>query len=1232
MNQIEQTLRQLLNERILILDGAMGTMIQTHKLGEKEFRGERFADHGKDLKGCNDLLCITQPDLITDVHVQYLEAGADIVETNTFNSTSISMADYHLESHAYELNLAGARAAKRAVERVTAKDPLRRCFVAGAIGPTNRTCSISTDVHSAATRGVTYDELVDAYYEQARGLIDGGADLLLVETIFDTLNSKAAFFAILKLFDERQINLPLMASVTFIQPGSNRGVTGQTVEAFWNSISHVPLLSVGLNCALGPKEMRPLIDELSGIAPIYVSCHPNAGLPDPLLPTGFPETPESLAPQLREWVDNGWLNIVGGCCGTTPAHIAALAAAVKGKPPRCVPEVKPYLRLSGLESVTVRPESNFVNIGERTNVTGSPVFAKLILADDYEKAVSVARQQVEGGAQIIDVNMDEGMLDSMAAMEKFLRLIAGESEIARVPVMVDSSKWEVIEAGLKCVQGKGIVNSISLKEGEEKFIAQARLVRRYGAAVIVMAFDERGQADTFERKIEVCARAYKILTEQIGFPPQEIIFDPNILTVGTGIEEHNNYAVNFIEATRWIKQNLPRAKVSGGVSNISFSFRGNNPVREAMHSAFLYHAIKAGMDMGIVNPGMLSVYEEIPKDLLELVEDVLLNRRPDATERLVAFAETVKKTDKTVTKDDSWRDGTVEERLSHALVKGITDFIDQDVEEARSKHSKPLAVIEGPLMDGMNVVGDLFGSGKMFLPQVVKSARVMKKAVAYLTPFLEAEKKAAQNVDRRTKLVFATVKGDVHDIGKNIVGVVLSCNNYDVIDLGVMVPADKIIDTAIQEKADIIGLSGLITPSLDEMTHVATEMTRRGLNIPLLIGGATTSKRHTAVKIAPAYKHETIHVIDASRAVPVVGALMKPDTRKALDAQNRKDQEEICEQFENRVGTQLLTYEEALRHKLHTEWDDHHIAVPEFTGRKILKDFPLDELVPYIDWSPFFHTWEMRGRYPNLLSDPTRGPAARELFANAQELLNEIVEKKLFTAHGVYGFFTANSDGDDIIVYADVTRANELARLHTLRQQKDNQRGKPQLALADFIAPRESRRVDYIGAFAVTTGHGCQDLAERFEKDHDQYNSIMAKALADRLAEAFAEFLHKRARAEWGYGKDEKFSIEDLIAEKYRGIRPAPGYPAQPDHTEKPIIFDLLNVGEAAGITLTESFAMYPAASVCGLYFAHSEAHYFAVNSVGKDQVESYAGRKGMTVAEVERWLSPILGYNPAKK
>jgi len=1231
MNSLENKLKQLLNERILLFDGAMGTMIQSHKLDEKAFRGVKFAAHSHDLKGCNDALCITQPDLVTEIHVQYLEAGADIIETNTFNSTSISMADYKLEPYAYELNVAGAKAARKAVEIVKAKDPSRTCFVAGAMGPTNRTSSISTDVHSAATRGVSYDELVQAYYDQARGLIDGGADLLIVETIFDTLNSKAAFFAILKLFDERYIRVPLMASVTFIQPGSNRGVTGQTVEAFWNSISHVPLLSVGMNCALGPKEMRPLIEELSQIAPIYVSCYPNAGLPDPLLPTGFPETPESLAPQLQEWVENGWLNIVGGCCGTTPAHIAALAAAVKDKAPRRVPEVEPYLRLSGLESVTVRPESNFVNIGERTNVTGSPVFAKLILAGDYEKAVGVARQQAEGGAQIIDVNMDEGMLDSKAAMEKFLRLIAGESEIARVPVMVDSSKWEIIEAGLKCLQGKGVVNSISLKEGEEKFIAQAKLVRRYGAAVIVMAFDETGQADTYERKIEVCARAYKILTEQVGFPPQDIIFDPNILTVGTGIEEHNNYAVNFIEATRWIKQNLALAKVSGGVSNISFSFRGNNPVREAMHSAFLYHAIKAGMDMGIVNPGMLSVYEQIPRDLLELVEDVLLNRRPDATERLVTFAETVKKTDKAVVKDDSWRSGTVEERLSHALVKGITDFIDQDVEEARAKYGKPLSVIEGPLMDGMNVVGDLFGSGKMFLPQVVKSARVMKKAVAYLTPFLEAEKKAAQDVRKRTKLVFATVKGDVHDIGKNIVGVVLGCNNYDVIDLGVMVPADKIIETAIQEKADIIGLSGLITPSLDEMVHVATEMERRGLKLPLLIGGATTSKRHTAVKISPAYGQETIHVIDASRAVPVVGALTKAETRKALDEQNRREQKEIQVQFENRMAAELLTYEEATRRKFHTAWDQNQICVPDFTGKKVLPDVSLADLVPFIDWSPFFHTWEMRGRYPSLLDDPVRGPAARELFANAQELLEKIVRKKLFKAKAVYGFYPANSEGDDIVLYTDTTRTKELTRFHALRQQKETQSGKPQLSLADFVAPRSSGLVDYIGAFAVTSGTGAQELAEKFDKQNDQYNSIMAKALADRLAEAFAEFLHQRARADWGYGKDEKLTREDLIEEKYRGIRPAPGYPACPDHTEKPILFDLLGVTEATGITLTESFAMFPAASVCGLYFAHKEAHYFAVNSIGKDQVESYAARKGMKVSEVERWLSPVLGYDPKR-
>jgi 5-methyltetrahydrofolate--homocysteine methyltransferase len=1223
------TLAKLLGERILILDGAMGTMIQMEGLDEKAFRGERFAAHRRDLKGCNDLLCVTQPELITEMHLQYLKAGADIVETNTFNSTSISMADYGLETCVYEINVAGARAAKKAVELVMTEEPNRPRFVAGAMGPTNRTCSISTDVHSAATRGVTYDELVEAYYEQASGLIDGGVDILLVETIFDTLNAKAAFFAIAKLFGERGVSVPLMASVTFIQAGSNRGVTGQTVEAFWNSIAHVPLLSVGMNCALGPKEMRPLIEELAQIAPVYMSSHPNAGLPDPLLPTGFPETPESLAPQLREWAENGWLNIVGGCCGTTPAHIKALSEAVSGISPRVPPQVEPYLRLSGLESVTLRPESNFMNIGERTNITGSPVFSKLILAGDYEKAVAVARQQVEGGAQIIDVNMDEGMLDSKAAMEKFLRLIAGESEIARVPVMVDSSRWEVIEAGLKCLQGKGVVNSISLKEGEDKFISQARLIRRYGAAVVVMAFDERGQADTYERKIEVCARSYKILTEQVGFSPEDIIFDPNILTIGTGMEEHSNYAVNFIEATRWIKENLPLARVSGGVSNISFSFRGNNPVREAMHSAFLYHAIKAGMDMGIVNPGMLAVYEQIPNDLLELVEDVLLNRRPDATERLVGFAETVKGAGKAAAKDEGWRNGTVEDRLSHALVKGVTDFIDRDVEEARQKYDKPLSVIEGPLMEGMNVVGDLFGSGKMFLPQVVKSARVMKKAVAYLTPFLEQEKQAAKNVKKRTKLVFATVKGDVHDIGKNIVGVVLNCNNYDVIDLGVMVPADRIIDTALEENADIIGLSGLITPSLDEMVHVAGEMERRGLKIPLLIGGATTSKRHTAVKIAPAYHCETIHVVDASRAVPVVGALSKPEMRKALDKQNKAQQDEIRVQFENRAGTQLMTYEEAIRHKLHTEWDERHIAVPEFTDRRVLADFSLSELVPFIDWSPFFHTWEMRGRYPDLLNDPIRGEAARDLFANARELLQRIVDEKLLTANGVYGFYPANSDGDDIVVYTDTTRAQELTRLHTLRQQKESQRGKPQIALADFIAPIESGLIDYIGAFAVTAGHGARELAERFDKDNDQYNSIMTKALADRLAEAFAEWLHQRVRVDWGYGKTEHLSSEDLIAGKYRGIRPAAGYPAQPDHTEKPIIFDLLNATEATGITLTESFAMYPAASVSGLYFAHKDSHYFAVSSIGKDQLHSYAARKGMAVAEMERWLSPILGYDP---
>ena len=1229
MTESEKQIRQILGERVAILDGAMGTMIQSRKLDEEAFRGARFQSHSRDLKGCNDVLCITQPELITDIHLRYLEAGADIIETNTFNSTAISMADYALEPFAYELNFTGARAAKKAVALALERDPSRPRFVAGAVGPTNRTCSISTDVQSAATRGVTYDELVDAYYEQARGLLDGGVDLLLIETIFDTLNAKAAFFAIAKLFDETNRHVPLMASVTFIQPGSNRGVTGQTVEAFWNSISHVPLLSVGMNCALGPKEMRPLIEELAGIAPIYVSSYPNAGLPDPLLPTGFPETPESLAPQLAEWVESGWLNIVGGCCGTTPAHIEAIAEAVRGKAPRPLPKLDPYLRLSGLESLTVRPESNFVNIGERTNVTGSPVFAKLVLAGDFEKAVSVARQQVEGGAQIIDVNMDEGMLDSKGAMEKFLRLIAGESDISRVPVMVDSSKWEIIEAGLKCLQGKGIVNSISLKEGEEKFIAQAKLIRRYGAAVVVMAFDERGQADTLERKIEVCARSYRILVEQVGFPPQDVIFDPNILTVGTGIEEHNSYAVNFIEATRWIKENLPLAKVSGGVSNISFSFRGNNRVREAMHAAFLYHAVKAGLDMGIVNAGQLAVYEEIPKDLLELVEDVLLNRRPDATERLVTFAETVKQQGKAVVKDDEWRSGTVEERLSHALVKGMTDFIEQDIEEARQKYAKPLHVIEGPLMAGMNIVGDLFGSGKMFLPQVVKSARVMKKAVAYLMPFMEEEKLRSGASRSNGKILLATVKGDVHDIGKNIVGVVLGCNNYEVIDLGVMVPCEQILAAAREHGVAMIGLSGLITPSLDEMAHVARELTREGFDLPLLIGGATTSKAHTAVKIAPGYNHSVVHVLDASRAVGVVGSLVNADLRTEFAETIRADYDQIRQTHQDKGAKTLWTLERARANRFQSQWAEIDIPVPAFTGVKVLPQQPLDQLIPYIDWSPFFHTWELRGRYPTILEDPVVGPKAKELYDDARVLLRKIVEQRLFIANGVYGFFPANSVGDDIEVYRDNSRATVLTTFHTLRQQSEKPQGQNSFALADFVAPKESGRADYIGAFAVTTGVGVDALCKEFERDHDDYNSIMAKALADRLAEAFAEFLHKQARDAWGYGKGEALSSEDLIREKYRGIRPAPGYPACPDHTEKRLLFDLLSAEQQTGITLTESFAMWPAASVSGFYFAHPEAKYFAVGKIGKDQVLDYQARRGMPLSALERWLAPNLNYDP---
>ncbi len=1221
------SIQTLLQERILILDGAMGTMIQQRALDEAAFRGERFKDWTKDLKGHNDLLNLTQPTIIEQIHRQYLEAGADIVETNTFNSQAISLADYGMDRLGYELSKAGAECAKRAAAAVQRAQPGRQCFVAGAIGPTTKTSSISTDVNNPAARGATYDELVNAYSEQVQGLLDGGVDLLLIETIFDTLNAKAAFFAVQQAFASGARQVPIMASVTFIQAGSNRGVTGQTVEAFWNSISHVPLLSVGMNCALGPKEMRPLIEELSQIAPIHISAHPNAGLPNPLLPTGFPETPETLAPQLRTWAENGWLNIVGGCCGTTPAHIKRIAEAVRGVKPHALSKIIPYTRLSGLEAVTIRPESNFVNIGERTNVTGSPAFAKLILSGDYETALSVARQQVEGGAQVIDINMDEGMLDSKAAMEKFLRLVASEPDICKVPIMVDSSKWEVLETGLKNIQGKAIANSISLKEGEQKFIEQGTLVRRYGAAVVVMAFDEKGQADTLERKKEICARSYKILTEQVGFPPQDIIFDPNILTVATGIEEHNHYAMNFIEATRWIKQNLPGAKVSGGISNISFSFRGNNIVREAMHAAFLYHAIKAGLDMGIVNAGQLAVYEEVPKDLLELVEDVLLNRRPDATERLVTFAETVKAKGKVVAKDDEWRKGTVEERLSHALVKGITDYIDVDTEEARQKYPKPLEVIEGPLMAGMNIVGDLFGSGKMFLPQVVKSARVMKKAVAYLMPFMEEEKKRTGNFQAQGKVLLATVKGDVHDIGKNIVGVVLGCNNYEVIDLGVMVSCEKILAAARENKADIIGLSGLITPSLDEMVHVAKEMTREGFDVPLLIGGATTSKAHTAVKIAPSYQPGVVHVLDASRAVGVVGSLVSQAQRHEFVKKVRDDYERVRQSHHERGTKPLLSFTQARAHRLQSNWAQTDIPTPARLGIQTTPDQSLIELIPYIDWSPFFHTWELRGRYPTIFDDPTVGPKAKELYDDARRLLDEIVQQRQLKAKAVYGFFPAASLGDDIELYRDSSRKTVLTTIHHLRQQSEKPTGQPNLSLADYVAPKDSGREDYTGAFAVTAGIGVDELCKRFDKDHDDYNSIMVKALADRLAEAFAEFLHVRVRREWGYGKDERLTNEDLIRERYRGIRPAPGYPACPDHTEKRLLFDLLSVERNASITLTESFAMWPAASVSGFYFSHPDAKYFAVGKIGKDQIEDYARRKGMDLRTVERWLSPNLNY-----
>jgi 5-methyltetrahydrofolate--homocysteine methyltransferase len=1212
-----------LERRILIIDGAMGTMIQRYGLDEAAYRGSEFASHPRDLKGNNDLLCLTQPHIIEEIHEQYLEAGADLIETNTFNAQAISLADYGFEPLAYRINLAAAQIARRAADRASAADPSKPRFVAGAIGPTNRTASLSPDVNDPAFRAVTYDQLVTAYYEQVRGLVDGGVDVLLPETTFDTLNLKACLFAIEKYFDDHSVRLPVLISVT-ITDASGRTLSGQTVEAFWNSVSHANLLSVGLNCALGATEMRPHVEELATIAPVYLTCYPNAGLPNAL--GEYDETPQSMARVIRDFAENGWLNMVGGCCGTTPDHIRAIAEVVRELTPRVRPNPEKHLRLSGLEPLTVTPESNFIMIGERTNVTGSPKFSALVKANDLDGALAIARQQIEGGANILDINMDEGMLDSEKVMTHFLNLVAAEPDISRVPIMIDSSKWSVLEAGLKCIQGKPVVNSISLKEGEEKFREQARLVRRYGAAVVVMAFDESGQADTIERKVAISSRAYRILVDEVGFDPTDIIFDPNVLTVATGIEEHNAYGVAFIEAVRQLHEKFPLTNASGGISNVSFSFRGNNRVREAMHAAFLYHAIRAGLTMGIVNAGQLGIYEEIPKDLLELVEDVLLNRRPDATERLLSFAETLKGPTKVADKQEqAWRSGTVEERLSHSLVRGIIDHLDEDLEEARGKYATSLQIIEGPLMDGMNVVGNLFGAGKMFLPQVVKSARVMKKAVAYLLPFMEAEKLKAGDYSARGKILLATVKGDVHDIGKNIVGVVLGCNNYEVIDLGVMVSAEKILDTARAENVDVIGLSGLITPSLDEMTHVAREMERRGFTTPLLIGGATTSRLHTAVKIAPRYNSTTVHVLDASRCVGVVSALLSSERRDELEATTRDEYARLREQQAARQAQQtMLTLEEARNRSLKLDFSD--VPCPAFLGVRRLDDVPLEKLEPFIDWSPFFATWELKGRFPQIFDDPNVGPRARELYDDARKLLAEIIEKRLLRARAAYGFFPANSVGDDIELYTDDSRKSVRTVLHTLRQQQETNT-KQNVALADFVAPKSSGIADYVGGFAVTAGLGVDELVARFDRDHDDYNSIMTKALADRLAEAFAEYLHKEARSEWGYGAAETLTTAELIEEKYRGIRPAAGYPACPDHTEKRTLFELLDA-EQQGIHLTESFAMLPASSVSGLYFSHPQSRYFSVGRIGKDQVFDYHLRKDLPLAAVERWLSPNLAYD----
>ena len=1214
-----------LKKRILILDGAMGTMIQRHKLGEAAFRGERFKNHSSPLKGNNDLLVLTQPKVIESIHREYLEAGADIIETNTFNSNSVSMADYKMEKEVTAINKAAALLAKKAAEDFTKKTPSKPRFVAGAIGPTTRTASLSPNVNDAGFRAVSFDDLVRAYTEQAEALLDGGVDLFLIETVFDTLNCKAALFAVSELFEKKGRKVPVIVSGT-ITDLSGRTLSGQTVEAFWNSISHADLLAVGLNCALGAKELRPHLEELSRVAPIYVSAYPNAGLPNQF--GEYDQTAAQMAEFAGDFAKSGFINILGGCCGTTPAHIQKIAEVVAGLPPRKPSVVEPYTRLSGLEPITIRPDSIFLNVGERTNVTGSPKFSKCVLAGDFEAALSIAKQQVEAGAQVLDINFDEGMLDSEGTMVKFLNLVASEPDIAKIPIMVDSSKWSVLEAGLKCLQGKGVVNSISLKEGEAKFLEQAKKVRRYGAAVVVMAFDEKGQADTAARKVEILSHSYDLLVKKAGFAGQDIIFDPNILTVGTGMDEHANYAVEFIEATRELKKRFPLAHVSGGVSNLSFSFRGVQNVREAIHSVFLYHATRAGMDVGIVNPSLLAVYDDIPKDLLGLAEDLVLNRRKDATERLLKYAQenAGTATKATVKEKGEWRKTSVEERLSHALVHGITDHIDEDVEEARQKFARPLEVIEGPLMAGMNIVGDLFGSGKMFLPQVVKSARVMKKAVAYLTPYLEKDKAGSGRT--AGKVLLATVKGDVHDIGKNIVGVVLACNNYEIIDLGVMVPCEKILQTAIDERVSIIGLSGLITPSLDEMTHVAKEMERLGLRLPLLIGGATTSIAHTAVKIEPHYSGPAIHVLDASRSVGVAGNLVNPSLREKFVSLKRNEYAKVRQDHAAKTpGARYFTFEEARKNHFEADWKKTP-AAPALPGVKVLKDYPLAEIAEKIDWSPFFHTWEIRGRYPKIFDDPVVGQEAKKLFDDAQKMLQTIIKEKKYSANGVIGLFPAASLGDDIELYTDEKRDKILATFHMLRQQIYKTGADRNFSLADYIAPKDSGAKDHIGGFVVGIS-GADEYAKDFEKKLDDYNSILAKALADRLAEAFAELLHLRVRKEfWGYAKDEKLSTEELISEKYKGIRPAAGYPACPDHTEKATLFKLLEAEKNTGVKLTESFAMHPGASVCGLYFAHPEARYFPVGKIEKDQVQDYARRKGMDLKTLERWLSPNLNYD----